>query len=145
MVSLVFLAILLLLIAFVAGYFLGFFLKGNREEASVGAAPVLKPVAATPPKPQPSAPVKAPTSSDEPGARPAALDAPKAGGPDKLTRVKGIGPVNEKRLHGLGIYHFEQIAAWGENEIAWVDNFLSFKGRIKRDDWVGQAGRFSKE
>lgn len=83
--------------------------------------------------------------ADASGKRPTALDAPRGGAPDVLTRVKGIGPVNEKRLHGLGIYHFDQIAAWGPSEIAWIDAYLTFKGRVERENWVGQAAELAKD
>lgn len=83
--------------------------------------------------------------ADSAGKRPAGLQAPRGGQPDKLTRVKGIGPVNEERLHRLGIFHFDQIAAWGGEEIAWVDTFLTFKGRIERENWVSQAAELAKE
>ncbi|MEM0942863.1 MAG: hypothetical protein AAGI70_02850, partial [Pseudomonadota bacterium] len=54
--------------------------------------------------------------------------------------IKGIGPKLEEMLHGLGVYHFDQIASWTPREIAWVDHHLEgFKGRIERDDWVAQA------
>jgi peptide/nickel transport system ATP-binding protein len=59
--------------------------------------------------------------------------------PDDLKQISGIGPALESRLNGLGIYRFEQIAAWRKAEIEWVETFLNFKGRIERDDWVGQA------
>ena len=39
----------------------------------------------------------------------------------------------------MGFWHFDQIAAWGAAEIAWVDARLKFKGRIERDDWITQA------
>ena len=39
----------------------------------------------------------------------------------------------------LGIFHFDQIAALEGEEIDWVDSRLRFKGRIRRDDWIGQA------
>ena len=42
-------------------------------------------------------------------------------------------------LNGLGVWTYAQIAAWTKEEIAWVDDYLSFKGRIGRDDWIGQA------
>ncbi len=42
-------------------------------------------------------------------------------------------------LNSLGVYHFDQIAAWEPRQIAWVDDFLSFKGRIVREDWISQA------
>ncbi|MEM8625792.1 MAG: NADH-quinone oxidoreductase subunit E, partial [Pseudomonadota bacterium] len=62
-----------------------------------------------------------------------------AGGGDDLRQLKGVGPKLEGVLHDLGVYTFAQIASWGPEEIAWVDARLNFKGRIERDDWVGQA------
>lgn len=59
---------------------------------------------------------------------------------DNLKELKGVGPGLEKTLNEMGIYKFTQIASWGSKEIAWVDARLKFKGRIVRDDWVGQAG-----
>ena len=59
--------------------------------------------------------------------------------PDDLKKLKGVGPGLEKKLHTAGITSFAQIAAWGPDEIAAMDEKLSFKGRIDRDDWVGQA------
>lgn len=58
---------------------------------------------------------------------------------DDLKRVKGIGAVIEKTLNELGVYQFEQIANWNEQNCEWVDNFLSFPGRISRESWVEQA------
>lgn len=90
-------------------------------------------------------PAPAPAASDEPdpetvGTRPAALDGPKAGGADDLKRIKGIGPKLEKLCNSLGFYHFDQIAAWTTDEVAWVDaNLTGFKGRVTRDNWVEQA------
>ena len=72
--------------------------------------------------------------------RPAGLSGPRGGVADKLQTVEGIGPALEKLCHELGIYHFDQIAAWGEAEIAWMDsNLKGFKGRVTRDKWVRQA------
>ena len=68
-----------------------------------------------------------------------ALAAPKGGMPDKLTRIKGIGPVNERKLHEHGIFHFEQIAAWTEADVKAAEAYLQFDGRIAREDWIGQA------
>jgi NADH-quinone oxidoreductase subunit E len=77
------------------------------------------------------------------GTRPPGLDAARAGQPDDLTRIKGVGPGNSQRLNGLGIYHFDQIAAWSRDEIAWVGTYLAFPGRIDRENWVGQAKALS--
>jgi predicted flap endonuclease-1-like 5' DNA nuclease len=74
------------------------------------------------------------------GERPAALDAPRGGAPDDLKRIKGVGPKIETMLHGLGIYHFDQIAGWDVAEVAWMDaNLEGFLGRVTRDGWVEQA------
>ncbi|TPL74905.1 NADH-ubiquinone dehydrogenase [Mesorhizobium sp. B2-3-15] len=59
--------------------------------------------------------------------------------PSDLKAISGIGPKLERVLNGLGIWTFAQIAAWSPQEIAWVDDYLSFKGRIGRDDWTAQA------
>lgn len=67
------------------------------------------------------------------------LDAPKDGKKDNLTKIKGIGVKIDEALNSIGIYHFYQIAAWTEENMAWADGALAFPGRAKRDDWVGQA------
>ena len=71
------------------------------------------------------------------------MPAPRADKGDDLQRIKGIGPVNEKRVHELGIYHFDQIAAWTREEIRWVGTYLSFPGRIDREQWVSQAANLA--
>ncbi len=68
-----------------------------------------------------------------------ALATPRGGGPDRLTLIKGIGPVNERKLHENGIFHFEQIAAWTRDDIVLVETYLAFDGRVDREDWIGQA------
>ena len=59
--------------------------------------------------------------------------------PSDLKAITGIGPKLEKVLNGLGIWTFAQIAAWMPEEIAWVEDYLSLKGRIGRDEWTRQA------
>ncbi|MBX3583846.1 MAG: ATP-binding cassette domain-containing protein [Rhizobiaceae bacterium] len=71
-----------------------------------------------------------------------AIAAPRGGKADELTRIKGIGPVNERKLHEHGIFHFEQIAAWTEDDVAAAEAYLDFDGRIAREDWIGQARAF---
>lgn len=73
------------------------------------------------------------------GRRPAGFVAAHGGVADDLKLVKGIGKQNEGRLHGLGIWHFAQIAAWTPENVEWVGGYLAFPGRIEREDWVGQA------
>ncbi len=72
------------------------------------------------------------------------LSGPRGGKRDRLTLITGIGPVNEKKLNQHGIYHFDQIAAWTKADIADVEAYLAFDGRIAREDWIGQARKLAK-
>jgi predicted flap endonuclease-1-like 5' DNA nuclease len=58
---------------------------------------------------------------------------------DDLTQISGIGRKLEKQLNALGIYQLTQLASLSPEQICWVDEKLSFRGRIHREDWVGQA------
>ena len=73
------------------------------------------------------------------GRRPLGLADARGGTPDDLKRIKGIGKQNEARLHALGVWHFEQIAAWSQENVKWVGSYLAFPGRITREDWINQA------
>jgi NADH-quinone oxidoreductase subunit E len=77
--------------------------------------------------------------ADAAGTRPKGLDAPRDDRPDDLTRIKGIGPINQRRLNDVGVWHYDQVAAWSPQEVAWVGAYLAFPGRIDRENWVGQA------
>lgn len=79
------------------------------------------------------------TNSQGNGTQPKGLPTPRGGSPDPLQMISGVGPKIESRLHELGIFHFDQIAAWSEEQEQWVDGYLKFKGRIGRDEWVQQA------
>ena len=72
--------------------------------------------------------------------------APKAAaGADDLKKLTGVGPALEKKLQEQGVTTFAQIASWGPEEIADMDDKLSFKGRIERDGWVDQAKALEAE
>ena len=58
---------------------------------------------------------------------------------DDLKLIKGIGPVIEKDLNGMGIHSYRQIADFKSDDITAVDNALDFPGRIERDEWIPQA------
>lgn len=59
---------------------------------------------------------------------------------DDLKRIKGIGPVLEQALHDAGVTTFAQIAAWDAARIDAMTEALGAQGgRIRSDDWVGQA------
>jgi NADH-quinone oxidoreductase subunit E len=66
------------------------------------------------------------------------LDAPQ-GDKDDLKKIKGVGPVIEAKLNGLGVFHFWQVAKWRETELIWIDDYLNFRGRAVREGWIEQA------
>ncbi len=68
-----------------------------------------------------------------------------AGDADDLKKISGVGPTLEGKLNALGITTYEQVAGLSKEEIAKVDDALSFKGRIERDDWLTQAKTLGDE
>lgn len=152
----------LILGAYLAGCLLGY---GSRRvlHAARGRRQVAVPVAV--PEPSPAPPAKrvpspaarlamaasredvptAPTRRHSPAdGRPPVLANSRNGLPDNLKRIKGIGPKIEASLHALGIFHFDQIAAWTRPETEWIDAHLGFKGRIRRERWVEQAAELAR-
>lgn len=102
-----------------------------------------------------AAPTKVASVKNPAAKKPAAKTAPaKKAGPERLTRPKGkaddlklisgVGPKLEQTLNKLGFWHFAQISKWTRKDIGIVDDELSFKGRIERDDWVKQAKALAK-
>ena len=103
-------------------------------------APKTAAPAATPTTKAPVASATAEAASTSAGTRPEALTAARGGKADDLKQIKGIGPKMETLCNSLGFYHFDQIAGWSADEVAWVDqNLKGFKGRVTRDTWVAQA------
>ncbi len=119
------------------------------KPAAPKPAPKVKADDAVASKPKTNAAPKvkpAPKSDVEPvEAKPQTLSGPREGGADDLKKISGVGPKLEGVLNGLGFYHFDQIAKWTEDEVAWVDSRLTFKGRISRDNWMEQADKLAKE
>jgi len=99
-------------------------------KAAAGAGSVS--VAAT----EAAAPAKA--AARKPAARAKAKPAAAARG-DDLKALSGVGPALEKKLHEAGVTSFAQIAAWSPEDVAAMDEKLSFKGRIEREGWIEQA------
>ena len=97
-------------------------------KAAVGAGSVSTAAAATP--------AAKPAKKAAPAAAAPAED---AAGADDLKALSGVGPALEKKLHENGVTTFAQIAAWSAEDIAAMDDKLSFKGRIDREGWVAQA------
>ncbi|MER9949030.1 NADH-quinone oxidoreductase subunit E [Mesorhizobium sp. M0047] len=108
--------------------------KNKAEPASAFKSPEVKVPAAKAAKPA------KPSLEDK--NRPAGIDRPAL--VDDLKLISGVGPKIEGILHTLGIFTFAQVASWKKAERAWVDGYLSFQGRIDRDDWVKQAKALAK-
>lgn len=109
-----------------------------------GSAAKAKPAATKVVKKDPAKSTKSASAATP--AKPEALTGPRGGGADDLKRINGVGPKLEKLLNSLGFYHFDQIAGWTADEIAWVDdNLAGFKGRASRDGWIAQADKLAKD
>jgi len=71
-------------------------------------------------------------------------EAKAAAGGDDLKQLSGVGPALEKKLHAAGVTTFAQIADWTADDVAAMDEKLSFKGRIEREGWIEQAKELAK-
>ncbi|GBF25728.1 50S ribosomal protein L21 [bacterium MnTg02] len=94
--------------------------------------------------PERKAAAKKPAAKTEDKSEAKALFKTPKGEPDDLNKISGVGPVLEKKLNALGITKFKQIAGFSKDDIAKVDEVLNFKGRIEREDWLGQAAKLAK-
>ncbi|MEO0719236.1 MAG: 50S ribosomal protein L21 [Pseudomonadota bacterium] len=121
-------------------------LKGHRQSLTVvkiteivasGASAPAKKAKKAEPKPEEAAAVE--------GAKPSNLLDAAQGEADDLTKISGVGPGLSKKLNDNGVFHFWQIAEWGPSEVAFMDDQLSFKGRIDRDNWIEQAKGLAEE
>lgn len=117
-------------------------IKKQKSPAPVESAPAPNP-ALTPTK---KAKAK-PTVTKAPLAVKAAPPSPpkRQNEKDDLTVIGGIGPALAKKLNEAGITSYAQLAALTVADIENLEkNIIRFSGRIKRDDWVGQAKKLSK-
>jgi large subunit ribosomal protein L21 len=108
-------------------------------KAAVGAGSVTTTAEAAPAPKKAAAKPKAEKKAEAPAAAAPAA----AAGADDLKQLSGVGPALEKKLHEAGVTTFAQIAAWGADDIAAMDEKLSFKGRIEREGWVEQAKKLA--
>lgn len=59
---------------------------------------------------------------------------------DDLQQVVGIGPYTEAKLNELGIYTFNQISKFTDDDISVITKLIKFfPDRIKNDHWVAKA------
>ena len=119
----------------------------DARAASVASRPAAA-KSASPAKPAAAKPVAKKAAAKAPAAKAEGISnrlaAPRAGKADNLTRIKGIGTVNEKKLNEHGIFHFDQIGAWKKADVEAAEAYLAFDGRIAREEWVKQAKLLSQ-
>lgn len=59
---------------------------------------------------------------------------------DNLQEIIGIGPYTETKLNDLGIYTYDQISKFSDEDIAVITDLIKFfPDRIKNDRWVAKA------
>ncbi|PPK62723.1 hypothetical protein [Malaciobacter marinus] len=76
--------------------------------------------------------------------KPVIFSCPRPAGKDDLKQIEGIDSLVEAQLNHLGIFHFDQIANWSDKNCDWIENYLEIEGKIKEENWVGQAKGFTK-
>jgi len=83
-------------------------------------------------KPAAEKATKAPAAKKAPAA-------PKTDFVDDLKLISGVGPALEKKLHALDVKSLKDVAKFTKADVTRIDEALSFKGRIDRDNWIQQA------
>ncbi len=84
------------------------------------------------------------TASNDNSSTPALLAKPRNGTGDDLKLIWGVAEKLEARMNEMGIWHFDQIAAWTPKHIEWFEAAMpGFKGRIERDKWLEQSAKLA--
>jgi predicted flap endonuclease-1-like 5' DNA nuclease/uncharacterized membrane protein len=68
------------------------------------------------------------------------IDSPVEDRPDDLKKIRGIGPVLERRLNTTGVSRFEQIAEMSTQDLMDLATRISISPAVaRRDNWIQQA------
>ncbi len=102
------------------------------EPAAVPAVPVLIPEPAAVPVVEAVEKPELPTTVVMPEAPPAPVA-------DDLKLISGIGPALEKKLNACGVLTFRDLTLLSDADIERIEAVIKFAGRIRREDWPGQA------
>jgi predicted flap endonuclease-1-like 5' DNA nuclease len=87
----------------------------------------------------PAASQARPPEPPRPGRLTDALREARPGGGDDLKRIRGIGVLVEKKLNGLGVNSYAQVASWTNADVERTSRALDLAGRIERESWIEQA------
>lgn len=63
---------------------------------------------------------------------------------DDLLRIRAIDAETQRRLNVLGVYRFDEIAAWSPSDVTRISQSLGFYGRIEHENWIEQAQILSR-
>lgn len=87
------------------------------------------------------APPPAPSTTPR---KPPVLTAARNGAPDDFTLIENVSALQQSTLNAIGVFHFDQIAAWAPEHVAWIDRYFRLRGRITQEEWVEQAGELAR-
>lgn len=65
------------------------------------------------------------------------------GAGDDLKKLTGVGPKMVEKLNEAGVFHFDQIAAWTEADVAYMEEQLGARGKVA--GWVAEAAELAAE
>lgn len=88
------------------------------------------------------APAPAPAA---PSKKPPVLTSARHGAPDDLTLIEGVSPLQQTTLNAIGVFHFDQIAAWTPENVAWIERYFRLRGRVTNEEWVEQAEDLARD
>lgn len=108
------------------------------ETSAAAVEPLAAPAASIEDAPAAPAPLRR-------GVKPPILQAPRHGAPDDFTLIDGVGLLQQTTLYALGVFHYDQIAAWTDDHVGWIDHYLRLRGRIDDEEWRQQAGALARE
>jgi len=78
------------------------------------------------------------------GQDPELLNEPRGGKGDDLSLIWGVADKMVEKLNAIGVWHFDQIAKWSPENVAWFESRLDgFKGRVTREKWIEQAQKLA--
>jgi len=106
-----------------------------------------RPVAA----PQPAAAAMAESEPPAPAQRarrsvkPPVLASARNGAPDDFTLIENVSQQQQLTLNAIGVFHFDQIAAWTPENVAWIDAYFRLGGRVENEEWVEQAADLARD
>jgi len=121
---------------------------GVKAAIGTGAVPGFTVETVTETTPAPAKPAKAkaaPTAeADTASTGPAnLLTEARDGTADDLKKLTGVGPKMVEKLNEAGVFHFDQIAAWSEADVAYMEEQLGARGKVA--GWVAEAAEQAAE